>query len=112
MARRSCCVLKKSPTLVVAPPADGPAREDLADLGSDVAIVDETRLFRFQELRRRGTNGGDFLVLRAISNDPGRNGLRKCHILAAQFHVEAPPDSLLVDMPNCRPGGSVPVGAA
>jgi len=37
--------------LVVGPPADGLAREDLADLGSDVAIVDETRLFRFQELR-------------------------------------------------------------
>jgi len=52
------------------------------------------------------------LVSRAISNDSGRNGLRKCHILAAQFHVEAPADSLLVDMPNCRPGGSVPVVAA
>src|ERR1700676_1904409 len=55
---------------------------------------------------------GTILELRAISNDPGRNGLGERHILAAQFHIQASPDSLLVDVPNRHPGGSVPVAAA
>src|ERR1700722_951345 len=51
-------------------------------------------------------------MLRTMSYHLGRNGLGESHILAAQFHVEAAPDSLLVDMPNRRPGGSVAVVAA
>src|ERR1700692_2407583 len=55
---------------------------------------------------------GTILELRAISNDPGRNGLGERHILAAQFHIQASPDLLLVDVPDRHPGGSMPVAAA
>jgi hypothetical protein len=47
-----------------------------------------------------------------MSNHRGRNGLGESHILAAQFHVEAAPDSLLVDVPYRHPGGPVPNVAA
>src|SRR5206468_12716329 len=48
-------------------------------------------------------------LLATMTDGPGRDGLGKGHVLAAQFHIEPAADSALLEVPDRRTRRAVPV---